>query len=164
MGGGPFGWNPRVCGRNSGVLRLNRDGTGWPAGCRRSLQSCDKRNISREYRLRCELPGKTCSGQPESKLDRRIGARESKRDQTRRVEAIRERAFYDSADGICCLQACFSIRGLGGFYVHSDSETRMGCRGGYRSGGKRGRVRADIGEVFVTLQQESTAYFGSSCV
>src|SRR5437762_11338750 len=89
MGGGPFGWNPRVCGRNSGVLRLNRDDREWPPHCRGDLQSCDKRNISGEYRLRCELPGKTCSGQPENKLERRIGARESKRDQTRGVEAIR---------------------------------------------------------------------------
>src|SRR5438876_3927349 len=153
MGGGHFGWNPRVCGRNPGILCFNRDGTGWPTRCRGNLQPCDKRNISRQYRLRSELPGKTCSGEQEDKLERRIGARESKRDQTRGVEAIRERAFYDSADGLGCLQACFSVRGPGGCYIHSDSEARMGCRGGCRSGGKRGRIRAYIGELFVTVQQ-----------
>src|SRR5439155_26400265 len=142
----------------------NRDDPGRPLHCRGNLQSCNKRNISREYRLRCELPGKPCSGEPEKKLERRIGARESKRDQTRRVEAIRQRAFYDSTHGLGCLQTCFSIRGPGGCHVHSDSEARMGCRGGGRSGGKRRRIRAYIGELFVTVQQQITSYFRSSCM
>src|SRR5438876_3267326 len=164
MGSGPFGWNPRVCGRNSGILHLNRDDRGWPSRSRRNLQSCDKRNISREYRLRCELPRKPCSGEPPRQLKRRICTSQQKRNQTWRVEAVREWAVHYPAHGIGRIQTSFGLGGPGGCYIHSDSEARMGCGSRRRAGGKRWRIRAYIAELFVTVQQPITAYFRSFCM